>query len=101
MSFYQFDDAHIPERMGDEITAYIYNGRPLGGFLHQVFSNDFVGAASKADDENINNLKAFAAYLRNEVPMVCWGSEEAVRYWIKVGGLNGWRQLKKMESEIP
>lgn len=95
MSFYTFRNSHIPERMADEITAYIHNGRPLGGFLHKVFCNDFVEAISRADNENnenMDNLQAYAAYLHNECPMDCWGSEEAVKHWIKVGGLEGLRR---------
>jgi hypothetical protein len=98
MAFYEFWDSYIPDRMADGITAYINNGRPLGGFLHKVFANDLVGAVGKADDENVNNLKAYAVYLYNEAPMDCWGSEEAVRYWMKVGGLNGLRQQKKEQE---
>jgi len=91
MAFYVFRGTFIPDYMGEGITDYIDNGRPLGGFLHKVFCNDFVGAVAKADDTNEQNLPAYAAYLRNEAPSRCWGSEEEVRAWIKAGGKNGIR----------
>lgn len=97
-AFYEFHNYRIPSYMEEGITAYIHHGRPLGGFLHKVFCNDFVGAVGKADDTNQKNLPAYAGFLYNEAPSGCWGSEEAVRAWIKAGGLEGIRK-KILENE--
>lgn len=79
---YQFRGFYIPERMMDGIARYIEHGIPPGDFLTAVVSNDLMEACGRADDENIANLPAYAAYFYNEAPSACHGSPEKVKDWI-------------------
>lgn len=80
--FYRFQEWYIPERMMPEIKRYIEEGILPGDFLTKVFENDFVHALGQADEENLRNIQAYAAYLYNEVPMACRGSKEAMIEWV-------------------
>ena len=78
---YRFNQFHIPDYMMDGIKRYVEHGINPGSFMTAVLENDLHEAASRADDENINNLPAYVAYLYNEVPTSCWGSPEKVAAW--------------------
>jgi len=85
----------VPEHMRGGVRRYIENGIPPGHFLTAVLSNDFVGAIGRADEVNKERFGDWALFLYNELPgrgsyrQDCWGSREAVKNWIKVGGLRG------------
>ncbi|MEO7387408.1 MAG: hypothetical protein ABIX37_10765 [Gammaproteobacteria bacterium] len=79
---YQFRQFHITDHMLESLDQYVEQGVPPGGFLYAVLSNDFKGAAGRADDENLANLPAYAAWLYNEAPSPCQGSKEAVEKWL-------------------
>jgi hypothetical protein len=78
-----FQKWYIPERMQGGILRYIEHGIEPGHFLSAVFRNDFVGIAGRADDENLENLPAYANFLYNYAPQTCWGSKEKVDNWIE------------------
>lgn len=80
---YQFRNFYIPERMMESIEAYVEEGRPVGNFLSAVICNDLKLACMYADDENLQNIPAFIAYLYNEVPGACWGSKELMKEWLE------------------
>lgn len=80
---YKFQDFHIPEYMMDSIKRYIEDGIQPGSFLTAVIQNNFSQACFRADDENIHNLPAYAAYFYNEVSFESWGSKEKMEKWIK------------------
>ena len=42
----------VPSHMHEGIVAYIETGRPVGGFLTALLSNDLMGALGKADLQN-------------------------------------------------
>lgn len=79
----------IPERMHDGIVRYVVRGVGTGGFLKCVFENDLVGAAIRADDENLRLLGEYGKLLVNACPPGCWGSAEIVKRWIERGGIAG------------
>ena len=79
----------IPERMRGGLTRYVENGIAPGGFLTAVFENNFMEAVGRADDENLQNLPAYANYIYNHVPHWCHGSPTAVSDWIARGGSQG------------
>ena len=79
---YRFYKYFIPDYMMGGLTRYINEGIRPGHFLTAVICNDLSVAVGKADDINIDNLPAFAAYLYNEAPSPCWGSKEKMEAWI-------------------
>jgi len=79
---YVYRDWIIKPNMVEALQAYVEQGRPLGGFLTAVLENDLVRACGNADDDNVNNIPAFAAWLYNECPLSAWGSPEKVRAWL-------------------
>ena len=86
----------IPEQTKETIDAYVESGRPTGGFVKAVLSNDLQEAFGRADAENTAAMKGIVIYLYNDCPADCWGSPERYLTWIKQGGLKG---LKKKTSE--
>jgi len=80
---YQFRHWRISDHMMVSLRKYIEHGCPVGDFLTAVLENNLSEACGRADDENIENLPAFVAYLYNEAPAACHGSREKVRAWIK------------------
>lgn len=83
MPQYRFQEFYIPERMMEDIDAYIMLGHWPCRFLEAVIQNDFVEICKQADDENLRNLPAYAHYLYNEVNSTCWGSKEKMKIWIE------------------
>lgn len=86
---YEFYGFHIRPDMLEGLNAYIETGRPTGGFLRAVLTNDLMMAVDRADDGNRRNLPAYVGYLYNEAPMACYGSPEKIKEWMEAGGLEG------------
>ena len=84
---YKFREFYIPERMMPGIERYVQDRVMPGSFLQAVISNDLRLACANADEENLRNLPAYIAYLYNETPSGCWGSQEKMIYWT-CGGKN-------------
>ena len=81
---YTFREFYIPERMMGGIRRYIEHGIHPGDFLTAVICNNLSDAAGRADEENLRNLPAYAAYFYNEADMRCWKSEENMKAWIEM-----------------
>lgn len=79
----------LPMHMQDGARLYVERGIEPGGFMRAVLENNFVSALQRADDINKRNLPEWAAWLVFDCPFTAWGSENKVRRWIKIGGLNG------------
>ncbi|MCR4300672.1 MAG: hypothetical protein NUV51_03605 [Sulfuricaulis sp.] len=79
---YTFRDWYIPDRMMEALTRYVEQHVPTGDFLLAVLENNLSEAVGRADDENLQNLPAYVAYLYNEVPSTCHGSPEKVTAWL-------------------
>lgn len=73
----------ISERMRIGILEYLNNGRPMGGFLTALFSNDLFKAVSKADDENLNLIREYVVWIHCNVSADAYGSYERVIEWQK------------------
>ena len=89
---YEFYDTYIPDRMMGGLERYINDGIMPGHFLTAVLENDLMAACSRADSENMKNIRAYAAYLWNEAPIGSYGSRAKVMEWSEAGGLNGMRE---------
>ena len=79
----------IPGHMIGGIKRYILHGIPPGGFMSALLSNDFFGAANKADEENGEALMGWARFLYNHVPAGSYGSPARFDAWLDKGGLLG------------
>lgn len=84
---YYFREFYIPDRIMEELEAYIQHGVLPGDFLMCIVSNDLMGAVQAADDENIRNLPAYCDYLYNKTPVNCHGSLEKMEIWMKHKGM--------------
>ena len=82
-SMYTFREFVIPRHMMEALIDYIDNGNMPGHFLTAVLENNLQKACAHADELNLRNLPAYAAYLYNEAPASCFGSPEAVTAWVK------------------
>jgi hypothetical protein len=71
----------IPECMMPAIRRYIDDHVQPGNFLTAVIDNDLKEACCRADEENLENLKAFVLYFYNEAPSQCFGSPEKRIAW--------------------
>ena len=80
---YAFRGIRIRPDMLESLNAYIDHGRPVGDFLTAVLSNDLKEACGRADEDNLAALPAFVGYLYNEAPIMCWGSHERMKAWLK------------------
>ena len=83
MSEYRFFKWYVPPRMMEAMLRYTEHGVVPGDFLQAVITNDLREACFRADDENLANLPAFVAWLYNEAPAQCWGSEKKMLAWAK------------------
>lgn len=72
----------IPPHMHDAVREYILNRHQPGDFLTAIMSNDFLEAASRADEKNQRALWGWACFLHNYVPAACCGSTAKVNDWL-------------------
>lgn len=79
----------IPEHCRHGMQNYIEHGIPVGDFLTAVLENDFMEAVTRCDATNRAALREYAIFLHQEAPREAHGSPEAVKAWIKKGGLHG------------
>lgn len=79
----------IPPLTLESLVAYANRGRPTGDFLRCVLTNDLMGAVNRADDGNRAELRSICLFVYTEMPSDCWGSEQRIREWIELGGLEG------------
>ena len=86
----------IPEYMLESLEEYVRVGRPTGGFLEAVLSNNLMRAFESADNENQEIMIEYAKYVYNKMPMGCHGSLKIYNDWIESGGMEG--QKKKKEK---
>lgn len=71
----------IEPRFKEGIQRWIEHGIPGGGFLDAVLRNDLSGAVGRADSRALENIPHIVAYLYNDCPSGCWGSDERVKMW--------------------
>lgn len=73
----------VPAHMHDGVINYLFDRLPPGGFMTALLSNDFMEAAARADEKNQRALMNWATWLYNHAPRPCYGSPEAVEWWLK------------------
>lgn len=75
----------VPTHLQTGLLNYTRFGRPVGGFLEAVISNDLVEATTRADPVSQAALGAIALWLVHSTPAECYGSPERYRNWVKAG----------------
>jgi hypothetical protein len=73
----------------ESIDQYIKNGYIPGDFLLAVLANNLVQALHRADEDNSRDLREIIRYIGERAPAACWGSQQAVCRWMKLGGMRG------------
>ena len=79
----------LPPHIRPAVKRYVEHGVPPGGFLMYVISNNLRMAYITADLVNREKLGDILKFFFDEVPANCWGSREAMDYWIAQGGMGG------------
>lgn len=77
---------------GDALRRYVEDGYPTNHFLAAVLSNDLMESLARADDDNLDALEAYCAWLRTYAPAQCHGSAERMQAWVARGGRLGRRE---------
>jgi hypothetical protein len=72
-----------PESVAESLVAYIEQGRPTGGFLYAVLTNDLYETFGRADHINRHCVFEIVSAIFNYAPANCWGSKEKVEAWLK------------------
>lgn len=67
----------------ESFERYVQHRIPPGDFLMAILENNFQKACGCADDENLRNLPAYAAFVHNELPYACHGSLADVYTWLR------------------
>ena len=83
----------LPEHLHEPLVAFIEQGRPTGGFLEAVLSNDLKAAVGRADDVSSGMLVPLVRWLYNYAPGECNGSSEKYRTWRDAAG---WSQYEEV-----
>ena len=73
----------LPSSRLESIENYLRYGKPMGGFLTAVFSNDLRGAIASASESDKPLVEQYIKYLYWELPSQCHGSKKKVRSWIE------------------
>jgi len=79
----------VPEHIISGLVNYVIHGKPTGGFLRAVLTNDLRGAFQRADDINLQAMPEIVGAIYWETPNGCNGSPEKVDAWMAKGGLMG------------
>ena len=91
---FAYMSTQVASEMIDSLIYYVAYGVRRGDFLMAVLENNFVEAAGRADYQNSNHLKDWAACMYSDMPHKSWGDKEKVTAWIERGGLSEWRRAK-------
>ena len=74
----------MPQHILESINAYVREGRPPGGFLTGMLTNDMRKAMTSDDLESLKYIRVIFLYLYNRIPATCWGSVRAYEDHLKV-----------------
>lgn len=83
MSYDHLKPERIPPQLRASLDRYAAQGIPTGDCLRHALSNDYLGFFKRADPETAQAAAAIAAYIYNELPHNCHGSEDVVDAWIE------------------
>jgi hypothetical protein len=72
----------IPEHTREALVAYLTRGIPTGDFTRAVLTGNLFEAAARADGMNRPALAETALWIRDNFPLVAYGSPAKVDAWI-------------------
>ena len=75
------DIKNIPIGILDALESYVNDGVCPGHFLRACLENNFVEAATRADNMSLRALPQIARLIYNHTPYQCWGDKKAVKRW--------------------
>lgn len=75
---------NIPPKVMAGMKRYVEHGIKPGSFLTAVIQNNLCEALRRADNDSFKAIKDIVGWFFNEVPSLCWGSEEKMMAWIKM-----------------
>ncbi len=84
----QFNLQMLPEHMQGAVYRYLDRGIPMGSFGTAIMSNQLVESFNRADEINLDGMRAWVEWLYVFCPAGARGSAEKVRDWCASGGLN-------------
>jgi len=89
-----FADSHrvplcFPDYMRKAVSAYLLDGKPMGGYLMALFGGRPFDAVCNADGANFATFAWQCKWIAQMAPGDSFGSGEKVRDWIDRGGLRG------------
>ena len=73
----------------DDLRLYVEEGRPMNHFLTALVENDLMECIGRADEQSLEALDAYCAWLRTYAPRACYGSAERMADWIRNRGMLG------------
>lgn len=79
----------VPRNNHEALASWVVHGIVPGSFLCAVLRNNLKEACSRADFGNRISLHNTVAWLYNEAPEICWGSEHNFDAWRNAGGMEG------------
>jgi len=80
-----FDVWQVDDEYSLPVTNYLVHGLNPGSFFTSVLANDFAGAMTHSHPLNtISGLKNLALWLKDQAPLVAWGSYRKVSVWTKL-----------------
>jgi hypothetical protein len=80
------NDAGLPRSDWRLMTRYVVYGQPPGDFLESILEGDLFGAVEAGNDDERQQLVAWAQFVHCFTPEQCHGSAECVRGWMAKGG---------------
>ena len=86
----------VPKRIAEALEHWVKEATLPGQFLQAVLRNDLLDAIGRADDECLATFKAIILWLCNVAPSTCWGSPQAVEYWLTVND----RKRERVAAQI-
>jgi hypothetical protein len=95
------EDEGIPGHCIPGLCDYILQGRSVGGFLTSAIQGDLFACFTRADDENIKRLVNYARFMVWHAPSACYGSEEKMVEWERLGGLRGIAKIHGTKDTTP
>lgn len=78
---YNYHD--VPDHTAEALENYFFHGYEPGSFVYAVLTNDLIGACTRCDHINRENIVNIVKWLLQRAPAGSWGSDHRVLNWVK------------------